>query len=427
MRERGTKHGVEDKQLTHWAGEIEHLLGVLASYGSGIGKGVSRLLYTREWMDAQSALAEILTQRGFEVYFDDVGNLYGRLGGKHPSRKSIVTGSHIDTVVQGGRFDGAAGIVAGIVALDHLQSTYGQPTTTIEVVSLAEEEGSRFPLTYWGSGSITGYHQGGKSESVHDPQGISLKQAMEELGFGLGRHRPCRREDLSAFIELHIEQGVVLERMGIPIGIAESIVGQRRFTIQVTGEAGHAGTTPMAWRRDALSGVSEMIRIVRSMASEAGAPMVATVGSLVIEPNIVNVIPGKVRFTLDVRHSSRATLDRFCTQLLQELRRISDEHGLGYQEDDWMNESPVRLHEGLCQKLEAVCERHQLEWLRMSSGAGHDAQLFQSVCPTALLFVPSVQGLSHCPEEHTDSRDLAKGALVLMQLLRELGYKEEFA
>ncbi|XEC93192.1 allantoate deiminase [Paenibacillus tarimensis] len=415
----------KDKLIKYFSVEIDNMLRWLASFGAEPDGGVTRLLYSEAWKKAQQALYGKMKQFGLTPEFDDVGNLFGRLQGTEVRPKAILTGSHIDTVKNGGRYDGAFGIVAAIIALRYLKDKYGVPKRTLEAVSLCEEEGSRFPVTYWGSGSMTGHHDFGKITSLKDDQGIYFQKAMATAGFGPHTHRSSRRSDIGAFIELHVEQGMVLERTGGTIGIVNAIVGQKRFTFEVTGQANHAGTTPMPWRKDAMNGASAMIQFLYETAGMRGEPLVATVGKLEAEPNIANVIPGRVTFTADIRHPDQAALDDFCRVVSIRFREIAQERGLELQTSMWMDEQPVCMHKGLSERIRSVSEACGIPCVQMVSGAGHDAQMFQPCFPTALIFVPSRLGISHSPDEYTAPEDLAAGTVVLTKMLYLLGYQEE--
>ncbi|MDQ6418811.1 M20 family metallo-hydrolase [Paenibacillus sp. LHD-117] len=404
--------------------KIEAFLEWLSVY-SAEGEGVTRLLYTREWLQAQQALMGKLSDMGLDASFDEVGNVFGKLAGRKPELPPVLTGSHTDTVVNGGRYDGAYGIAAALVALDYLRETYGAPIRTLEAVALSEEEGSRFPLAYWGSGSITGERGFRDIVGLTDTEGISFEEAMNGCGFGDGCGRRARREDVGAFIELHIEQGSVLEREGISVGVVDAIVGQRRFQVTVAGVANHAGTTPMRMRRDALEGASAMIALLREEALRRGEPLVATVGRLSVQPNVPNVVPGLAAFTVDVRHADAAELASFCAWFEGRFREAAEARELGFECAEWFREEPAPMDETLKEQLDTVCGELGIASRRMVSGAGHDAQMFQRLCPSAMLFVPSRGGISHSPEEYTSPRELAAGVLVLTELLYRLGYEEE--
>jgi allantoate deiminase len=404
--------------------QVEAYIDWLSSFGGEQDGCVTRLLYTEEWKQAHQALALKMAECGLLVYDDRVGNLFGRLEGTLPEAPTILTGSHIDTVKQGGKYDGAYGIIAGIIALEFLSKTYGSPKRPLEVVALCEEEGSRFPLTFWGSGNITGHHHFHKIAGLKDANDIRFEDAMFQAGFGQLIQKDCTRTDIAAFIELHIEQGVVLERQGVKLGIVESIVGQKRYTFIIDGEANHAGTTPMRMRRDALTGAAEMIKQLEKSALRYNDQLVATVGFIEAIPNATNVIPGRVIFTVDVRHANEKLLNQFTIGMISRFHEIAASRQLNLVVQQRLDEAPAHLDVGLTEKLESVCQSQGVSYQRMISGAGHDSQIFQPFCPTAMLFVPSQNGISHSPLEFTSPEDLTNGILVLIELLYHLGYEE---
>lgn len=298
--------------------EIVDFIEWLSSFGKNENGGITRLLYTDEWKKTQDGLKDLIEEKGFHAYYDEVGNLFARLNGSTYTNETILTGSHIDTVINGGKYDGQFGIIGGIIAMEYLRDTYGPPVRNIEVVSIAEEEGSRFPFAFWGSKNIIGAVKKEMVEDLKDLNGLGFVEEMYRAGFGFKDESYEGRDDIKAFIELHVEQGGVLEIEKKPIGIVEHIVGQRRFTIEVKGQSNHAGTTPMCYRRDALYGTSKMIQAIMDKAIEYGEPLVATVGSLEVEPNTVNVVPGQVIFSLDIRHICRNILKKsLLTKLCQ--------------------------------------------------------------------------------------------------------------
>lgn len=391
------------------------------------GPGVTRLLYTESWWRAQRFVQSKMASLGLKVTADKVGNVYGRLEGIHPEQQVILTGSHIDTVVNGGKYDGTYGIVAAMIALHDLQRTYGQPKRTLEVVSFCEEEGSRFPLAYWGSGNITAKYDGSEATACIDGDGITLKEAMEEFSLvkesveNVSRHAVVR-EDIGAFVELHIEQGIILEGTDTQIGVVRGIVGQRRYLVKVSGTANHAGTTPMHMRQDALASTVEMLYFLESSATEVGEPLVATSGRLEVYPNTPNVIPGEVRFTLDIRHSEEAELESFCAKLIGEFNHIAAKRGVTLEITSVLHTLPAPMDKKLSLRIKGICEQQGKSYRTMVSGAGHDAQLFAPRCPTAMIFVPSQAGISHSPEEYTAPEQLSAGLEVLTAILYDLAY-----
>lgn len=409
--------------------ELQAMLDWLAGYGADEQGGVTRLLYDHAWCDAQHALAVKMQEKGLAAEFDQSGNLFGTLkadsgssvtNGEH--NLPIVTGSHIDSVVHGGKYDGAYGVAAGILALEYLKQQFGAPRRTLQVVSLCEEEGSRFPFAYWGSRSITGAACLDDVRELRDAAGARFEDAMTQAGFGPDSNYRSAKRHIGAFIELHIEQGQVLERLGHSIGIVSAIVGQKRFSVTVGGEANHAGTTPMIWRKDALAGAADMISAVRRIALQAGHPLVATVGQVISDPGVGNVVAGRAVFSLDIRHIQQESMEQCWKQMLEAFTTIAEEHELELEWEEHLSVAPTSMDARIIHDIQEICLQEQLSSYLMASGAGHDSQIFQSACPTAMLFVPSCSGISHNPLEFTSEEDLMRGFRVLVRLLYKYGY-----
>lgn len=403
--------------------QLDQLLSWLASFGKTKDSGVTRLLYSKEWLEAQLALQKLMESHGFQAYFDDTGNLFGRIEGTEDRNKTILTGSHVDTVVNGGRFDGAYGIVASLHAVSRLFSDHGPPKKTIEVVSLSEEEGSRFPLTFWGSGNITGVYDLKKTPQVRDSEGVGLEAAMQKSGFGKGMYPHPHRNDIACFLELHIEQGNVLERSEKSIGLVTDIVGQRRYTVTIKGESNHVGTTPMQNRSDALAAASECIYYMTKKAIKTDPLLVATAGKISVTPNVPNVIAEWAEFTVDIRHYNEDILDKFSRDLFAGFKRISDGARVKITDSQWTNVKPVPLNSKLKQLFADEAKALDINFQEMISGAGHDSQVFGTHCPTMLVFVPSHKGISHSPLEWTKNEDLTSGCRLLTSALYQLAYK----
>nr|WP_156151416.1 Zn-dependent hydrolase [Domibacillus indicus] len=396
------------------------MLEWLAAFGGSKSGGVTRLLYSDAWLEAQHALKKLMQAKGLDARFDEVGNLFGRRIGIEEPESVILTGSHVDTVIDGGKFDGAYGIVASLLAVERLYEQYGPPKRTIDIVSLAEEEGSRFPLTFWGSGWITGRYNLNQAEHIYDKDGISLKAAMEEAGFG-AKLIPVERRKPKAFVEIHVEQGIVLERKKKSIGIVSHIVGQRRYTVHFKGESNHAGTTPMSMRRDAMRLMAEWTVFLSNEAEALDESFVATVGKAAVKPNMPNVIAGEAECSLDARHYDSSVLDRF-EQKLMEFETQAKARSVAMKIEKWMSIEPVALDKRLAESAARQAQRLGLSYKTVISGAGHDSQVFGGYCPTMLLFVPSRNGISHSPDEWTAPEDLEKGIQMLMGELYALAY-----
>jgi allantoate deiminase len=401
---------------------IHEAIDWLSQYGEDPDGGVTRLLYSNAWLEAQQALKSWMDSFNLETFYDEIGNLFGRLSSNNSDSGVILVGSHVDTVKQGGKYDGAYGILAGILALDFLKQKYGPPKRHIEVVSLCEEEGSRFPVACWGSGMMTGVLTYKDIYELKDSEGVMFQEAMKNAGFSIGDKPYQRRSDIEGFIELHIEQGQVLENLQKPIGVVESIVGQRRFQISVLGESNHAGTTPMNWRKDPVHGAVEMIHKLLSSVDDYDSALVTTVGRIEVKPNTSNVIADSVVFTVDARHPNEKLLDSFCEHFLYEFKQIAYEMNIEVTSQLWHEVQPAEMDNHLTKTLKKVCKKRQVSYRAMNSGAGHDAQMFASFCPTALLFVPSQGGISHSSLEYTLPAHLETGLYVLIDLLYELAY-----
>ncbi|MFZ4452645.1 M20 family metallo-hydrolase [Salibacterium aidingense] len=402
--------------------QVLPLIDWLFTFGRTKENGTTRLLYSDSWLNAQHAIYDKLKSSGLSPFFDDVGNLYGRVEGTEADDAAIVTGSHIDSVVNGGKYDGTYGIIASLLAVHHLLNEYGPPKKRIDVVSLCEEEGSRFPLTFWGSGNITGKYTEINTDELLDKEGMSLTEAMHRAGFGKGVYPSPQRNDIESFIELHIEQGHVLEKSGSSLGIVESIVGQRRYNIYVNGESNHAGTTPMSFRRDAMHTASGLIQWLTAKAREIDPHLVATVGKIEARPNTPNVIAGEVMFSLDIRHHRTEVLDAYCSHMFEHFHEISVRTGVSISPSQWTDAAPVNMDPYITKTAFDLSRQHHLPAQYMISGAGHDAQMFGTYCAASLIFVPSHNGVSHAPQEYTDKKDLENGIHMLTELLYKLAY-----
>lgn len=410
--------------IKHFRHAIEEMLPWLSSFGATPGGGITRLLYSPQWLETQQQLKKKMAASGLETRFDDVGNLYGRLCGTAFPQQVILSGSHIDTVVNGGNLDGQFGVLAAWLAVDWLKVTCGPPLRTVEVVSMAEEEGSRFPYVFWGSKNIVGLANPEEIRNIKDAKGIGFVDAMKACGFTLPATPLSPRKDINAFVELHIEQGCVLDSNAQSIGIVNAIVGQRRYTVTLNGESNHAGTTPMSYRRDTVHAFSRICSQLIEKAKKQGDPLVLTFGKVDAQPNTVNVVPGKTTFTVDCRHTDATILRDFTGQLENDMRAICNEMDIGIDIDLWMDEAPVLMNAGLVTTLKQLCEKERLNYRVMHSGAGHDAQIFAPRVPACMIFIPSINGISHNPAERTDINDLAGGVKTLALMLYQLAWQK---
>lgn len=393
----------------------------LGSRGEQPGGGLIRPQYSEAWVQARDLLADWMHDAGLEVRHDSVGNLFGRLVGRD-DRRTILTGSHIDTVRLGGKYDGALGVLTGLAALAALRAQAGTPARSLEVVGLCEEEGSRFHANYFGSRAILGLLGGTDFNGLRDEEGVTLAQAMHEVGLDPARYRESVRHDIDAFVELHIEQGPVLYEAGTDIGVVTGITALCWQTVTVTGRADHAGTTPMDARRDALQGAARMALEIAAVAQRRGRPAVATIGMWQVRPGGANIVPQQVTFSVDMRHPDDAELAAMVTELRARCDEVAQAEGLGLDIEMIKREAPAPTDPRLQQVLAEAAETCEASWRHMPSGAGHDSQLFARHLRSAMLFVPSVDGRSHSAAEHTPDEACALGARVLATALHRLAY-----
>ncbi|MDO5028828.1 MAG: allantoate deiminase [Bacillota bacterium] len=398
--------------------QIKHYEKILSAYGALEGGGLTRLLYTDEWLECQKRLKEEMEKLGMKAAFDEVGNLFGLIEG---SEEGVVsTGSHIDTVVRGGNLDGQFGIVGGLVAIKNLLEKYGRPKKSLQLISLAEEEGSRFPTVFWGSKNVLGLQDNEAVKDIKDSEGLNFVNEMHRCGFDFKKDSKAR--EVGSFVELHIEQGNLLEKLNKEIGVINAITGQKRYRVKLRGQANHAGTTRMEYRKDAAYGYALIVKAAIEKAIEMDPILVCTFGSVELIPNTVNVVPGECNFSIDCRHPQGQVLDEFASWLEETMVQIAEEKGLEIEIDKWMDERPVPMDEKMIALLENTAKDLGLNYELMHSGAGHDSQIFAEKVPTAMIFVPSIGGISHNINEATAYEDQARGCLLLENALYKLSY-----
>jgi len=396
-------------------------LDELSQRGALPGGGLYRALYTPAWVAATELVTGWLKEAGLLVRRDAVGNVWGRVEGARGGR-SIATGSHIDTVRSGGPLDGALGVVAGAEAVASLVARYGRPLRILECVAICEEEGSRFNTNFWGARAIADRIEPGEAERVRDADGVVLAEAMRSVGLDASRVPQAVRRDIDTFVELHIEQGPILEDAGERLGLVHTIAGTAHLEVTVRGEADHAGAAAMERRHDALLGASAMTLQVADAAREMGPPAVATVGTISVEPAQVNVVPGLARFTVDARHSDEALRRRLVAEIEKRCKVIGRERELGVEVRTLRDRPPVTLNDRVSDVLRRAARVAGVEPREMTSGAGHDSQILAAAANVGMLFVPSIGGRSHRPDEATAAEDVVLGTRVLATALHELAY-----
>jgi allantoate deiminase len=381
--------------------------------------GLTRVFLSREQRAVDDLVLGWMSEAGMDARLDAIGNCVGRYEAAEPARACLMLGSHLDTVRDAGKYDGMLGVVTAIECVAELHRAGARLPFAIEVVGFADEEGVRFGATLLGSRAVAGSFDDAVLDAV-DADGVSMRDALAAFGLDPARipEAAHRRGDVLAYAELHIEQGPVLEALGLPVGVVTAINGGNRVSIDIAGTAGHAGTVPMHLRRDALAAASECVLAIERLARDA-AEVVATVGRLVVSPGAVNVIPGGVRFTLDVRaptddarHAARDAMEREC-------RAIAQRRGVGIAMSPLWDARTSLCDGALQRQFAAAVDAEGLHVHRLPSGAGHDGMALIDIAPIGMLFVRCKGGISHNPAEAVDVADIDAGARVLLRFIRD--------
>ena len=397
-------------------------LRAFARIGYSPDGGINRLAFSRADRQARQVLLHRLRSLGLEPRVDAFGNVFGRLPvAREPALPPVLVGSHLDTVPGGGRFDGAAGVVAALEVVAAIRQHGVVPRRPVEVVSFACEESSRFGRGTLGSALVAGMVEPEEILGLRDARGLTLRQVLELVGLQPDRLATARRQpgDYTAYLELHIEQGRVLEETGVRLGIVEAIAAPTRLRLELVGRADHSGATPMPLRRDALAGAAEVILAVERLARDAPG-VVGTVGTIRIEPGAINVVPGRAELGIDVRSSDRETKASVVEALRREIEEMARRRGLERSVQTLTDEAPVALHPALAALLERCARARGLPALRMVSGAGHDAMQIARICPSGMVLVPSREGISHSRQEWTPPDDIVFGTQVLLDAVLHL-------
>jgi len=403
---------------------LKSRIEALYEYGRQREGGCTRLAYTEEERKARQAVIEMMKKAGLEIRIDSVGNIFGRRAGKNNKLPVVASGSHIDTVPGGGKFDGVLGVMAAVEALETIIEHDIVTEHPLEVIIFVNEEGARFSEGLLGSRCMVGEITLEQLRACKDDRGITLEKAMHDFGFP-GDPEQARVEPgyYRAYFELHIEQGCVLENAGIPIGIVEGIAGLYWFEATVKGRADHAGTTPMEFRRDALLTASKIILETERVALKAGGSCVATVGRLFVRPNAINIIPGEVTLTFDIRDVDVKRRDRVADYIQKFIEKLAENCELDCCIKDLQKVDPKFTSKKIREAIIKQCCKLELPYMLMNSGASHDAQVMTALTDVGLIFIPSEGGRSHCPEEFSRWEHVERGANVLLHSILEVaGY-----
>ena len=381
-------------------------------------EGYTRRPFTKYYAQSREWLAEEMQKYGLEVRIDAASNLIGKLVGGNPSLPPLMIGSHTDTVTGGGRFDGIIGVLAGIEIARQLKEANRTLQHTLLIVDFTAEEPSEFGISTIGSRGMVN-NLPDEMLNRKDPNDLVLYEAIKLAG---GRpedipEESLKKGDILMYLELHIEQGPVLERTNNDLGVVTGIVGIQRYQIEVNGQSNHAGTTPMNMRFDALTAASELVLAIEAIANQSyEEQVVGTVGRLFNEPNGSNVVPGRVIFDVELRSLSKNAVDKMAEQIKVAIKTIENKRGISIAIDKLSQSDSILIEEKIIQGIEEGCNKVG-ETIRLPSGAGHDANQIARIAPIGMIFVPSKDGKSHCPEEWTEYDQVAKGVHALGNVL----------
>jgi beta-ureidopropionase / N-carbamoyl-L-amino-acid hydrolase len=389
-----------------------------AIFGPNGEPGSARLALTDDDRAGRDLVVTWMRDLGLEVRIDTIGNVIATRAGTDPTARAVMTGSHIDTVKTGGLYDGNLGVLAGLEIIETLDQAGITTTHPISVGFFTNEEGARFNPDMMGSLVYCG---GMSAEEAYDVVGIDGARVGDELSrIGYLGPTPCPGETPHAFVELHVEQGPVLEAEGVRFGAVTGVQGISWQELTITGQSNHAGTTPMSLRHDAGYAAARVATFVRELANDIGHPHVGTVGFIKLHPNLVNVVAAEAVMTVDLRNTDESVLQLSEQRLEVFLRELEKSEGVSISSRVLARFEPVTFDERVIDLVHDVATELGHTVKRMPSGAGHDAQMLARMCPTAMIFTPSVKGISHNPAEHTDPSDLIEGANILLQTMLRL-------
>ena len=382
------------------------------------GEGMQRVAFSAFDIAGRNYVIELMQSVGLSVRIDAAGNIIGRIEGTDPSLPAIVLGSHTDTVPAGGQYDGALGVIAAIEVVQAARDLGRTPRHPVEVMVFTNEEGTGFHRWLLGSRAVAGLWEPEDFSAVGD-DGVTLASRLPDLGGNISRIDEARRrpDELACYLELHIEQGPTLHRGGFPIGVVTGITGRSVYHIDIVGEANHAGTTPMSLRRDAMSAAAQVALAVRHIAGEMEVCRVGTVGSMEVHPNAANVIPGRVVLGCEFRDERMESLAAAEVELRRTAEEVAHAEQVAITVTAQRNTPSVPISSNMQQLIADAAGLAGLDHISLPSGAGHDAQAIATVTPSAMVFVPSVGGISHAPAEYTTPEDCANGAQVLLNAM----------
>jgi len=398
-------------------------LNAISKIGIGSGGSVTRLVFSVKDLRSRQLLMHLLSQAGLKIHIDRIGNIFGRLEGRHPNAPAVLVGSHLDTVMHGGKFDGTVGVVGALEAVRTLKEGRVPLASPVEVVCFVGEESSRFGFSTLGSSLVAGEITFKDLTHAVDQDGTKLGDILSNMGIYWENLASLKRapSTLKAYLELHIEQGPILEAKKKKIGVVTSIAAPTRFRVIFVGQADHSGTTPMEMRKDALVAAAHLIIAIEEVCLKFShvnkGRVVGTVGALKIEPGVINAIPGRAELSVDVRSIKAEAKDRVAKLVKSKAKEIARVRGVKVQFLPIRSENPVALDKDIGSLLEEICEDKGLPYEIMPSGAGHDAMQLAKITRAGMIFIPSRRGISHSPMEWSDPKDICLGTQVLLETI----------
>ena len=380
--------------------------------------GVNRPSLSDANREARDRLVEWFEDAGLEVRIDEVGNIFGRREGRDPDTDVVLVGSHVDSQYNGGRYDGVVGVLGALEVAEALNDAGVETERPLEVVAWSNEEGVRFQPDMLGSGVYAGVFDSEFAYGLEDKEGTTFGEELERIGYK--GDAPAGPDDLHCYFELHVEQGPVLEDRGLDVGVVEGVFGFAWLEVTFEGQADHAGPTPMHTRRDAYVGAADVAKAVRELTATGGDDLVGTVGSVDVWPNSINVIPERVTFTVDVRSYDNDTIDAAVDRVRREVEHAAEREGVEYDLEELMRIDAAPFDDDCIETVAMAADEVGCSYTRLVSGAGHDASYLNQLAPTAMIFVPSVDGVSHRESEYTEWDDVVAGTEVLCRTVERM-------
>ncbi|MFQ5842264.1 MAG: Zn-dependent hydrolase [Thermodesulfobacteriota bacterium] len=405
-------------------------LNAVSRIGIGDHGSVTRLVFSIKELRGRQLLIHLMRQAGLKIHIDRIGNIFGRLNGPDPKAPAVLAGSHLDTVVQGGKFDGPVGVIGALEAVRTLKENKVSLSSPVEVVCFVGEESRRFGFSTLGSSLLAGEVRIEDLANAMDAHGTKLEDILLSMGIYRDNLASLKRDPstVKAYLELHIEQGPILETKNKKIGVVTSIAAPTRFKVVFTGQADHSGTTPMEMRRDALVAAANLIMDIEEVCLEFSqmdkGRVVGTVGAMKIEPGVINAIPGRAELSVDIRSISAEAKERAASLVRDRAREIARRRNIVVDLLPIREELPVALDERLLLLVKESCDRKGIPYEIMPSGAGHDAMQMAKITRAGMIFVPSKRGVSHSPMEWTDPEDICLGTQLLLETIVRVANEE---